>query len=283
LIGGYRVLDAHVHVQPWQHLKPAARAVMEAHPDAAAIVSYQKDPASFERRLDEEGVDAAVLVNYVAPEVMGFPHEVNAWVSSYCAGRARLVPMGSVNPKVTAEPAREVERLVRGLAIRALKVHPSHMLLYPHVEATPGLGPIYEAAQRLRVPVTIHSGTSVFPGAKNRYADPIYVDDVAVEFPDLRILLAHAGRPLWHATAFFLARRHANVFLDLSGIPPRKLLDALPRLAEIDAKCVWGTDWPSPGVRSMRRNVEDFLALPLSDAAKGRILWENGASLFGMT
>jgi predicted TIM-barrel fold metal-dependent hydrolase len=80
-------------------------------------------------------------------------------------------------------------------------------------------------------------------------------------------------------TAVFLARRHKNVHLELSGIPPRKLLEYLPRLEELSGKCVWGTDWPSPGVSSMKANVEDFQALPISPAARERILWENAARL----
>jgi predicted TIM-barrel fold metal-dependent hydrolase len=80
-------------------------------------------------------------------------------------------------------------------------------------------------------------------------------------------------------TAVFLVRRHPNVHLDLSGIPPKKLLEYLPRLEELAPRCLWGTDYPSPGVTSMRGNVEDFLALPLSEAAKQRILWDNAAAL----
>jgi predicted TIM-barrel fold metal-dependent hydrolase len=128
--------------------------------------------------------------------------------------------------------------------------------------------------------VMIHTGTSVFPGARNRFADPMAADDVAVDFPRLSIVLAHAGRPLYMDTAVFLARRHPNVYLDLSGIPPRKLLDYLPRLEEISERCLWGTDFPSPGIASMRRNVDDFLALPLSDDAKRRILFDNAEALF---
>ena len=285
MIHEYRVLDAHVHMQPWGMLKPAVRAVMEqGRQDVGDLLALQESPAAFEAHLAQEGIDAAVLVNYVSPDVMGFPPEVNGWVTNYCRGRGRLVPMGSVHPRVTREVGRETELLVKTLGIRALKVHPAHQLLYPHAYALdqPNQRQLYETAARLRVPVTIHTGTSVFPGAKNRFTDPIFVDDVAVDFPDLKILVAHAGRPLWGDAAFFLARRHPNVYLEISGIPPRRLLDFLPRLAEIDHKVVWGSDWPSPGIRTMRRNVEDFLALPLTDAAKGRILWENGAPLFGL-
>lgn len=143
------------------------------------------------------------------------------------------------------------------------------------------LGEIYRAAEERGRPVMIHTGTSIFPGARNRFADPMAADDVALDFPGLPLILAHAGRPLYMKTAMFLARRHASVHLDLSGIPPAKLLEYLPRLEELSDRCLWGTDYPSPGVASMRRNVQAFLALDLSDDAKRRILFDNAAALLG--
>ena len=80
--------------------------------------------------------------------------------------------------------------------------------------------------------------------------------------------------------AFFVVRRHPNVYLEVSGIPPARLLEYFPRLEEIATKTVWGTDWPSPGVKSMRANVDQFLELPLSAAAKKAILYDNAARLF---
>jgi len=124
----------------------------------------------------------------------------------------------------------------------------------------------------------IHTGTSVFPGARNVHADPLPADDVAVDFPRLTLILAHAGRPLWSHVAFFLARRHPNVLLDLSGIPPRKLLEELPRLPEIADRCLWGSDWPGPGVPGLRRNVEQFLSLPIPEEARRAILGGNAAA-----
>lgn len=289
MIQGHRVLDAHVHLQPWTMLKPPVRATMEqGRTDVQDLLRYQQDRAAFEAHLAEEGIDAAVLVNYVSPDVMGFPPQVNDWIATYARGSARLLPMGSVNPLATPDAATEAARVL-ALGIRALKVHPCHQLLHPngyllgHPDHAPGLRDVYAAAERAGVPVTFHTGTSIFPGARNRFADPLAVDDVAVDFPDLKILLAHCGRPFWMSKSTFLARRHDNVYLELSGIPPKKLLEAMPRLPELEHKCVWGSDWPSPGVRSLRRNVEDFLALPgLTDAAKGRILWETGARIFGL-
>lgn len=259
--------------------KPAVRAMFESgRDDLAELRAFESDPALFEAHLAREGIDAAVLVNYVSPAVMGYTPESNAWVAKYAEGRPNLVPMGSAHPDVTPDVRAEVERIL-ALGVRALKVHAAHQLIYPNDER---LRPLFEVAAARRVPVTIHTGTSVFPGAKNRFTDPIYVDDIAVDHPDVRILLAHAGRPLWYDTAFFLARRHDNVFLELSGIPPKRMLEALPRLGDISHKCVWGSDWPSMGVRSLRANVEAFLKLPLTDRAKGQILWGNGAPLFGL-
>jgi predicted TIM-barrel fold metal-dependent hydrolase len=113
-----------------------------------------------------------------------------------------------------------------------------------------------------------HTGTSVFPGARSKFGDPIYVDDVAVDFPKLKILLAHGGRPLWMHTAFFLVRRHPNVFLDISGIPPKTLMN----LEEIAAKTLFGTDWPGPGVPDIKKNLDDFRELPLTGEVKLQIL-----------
>src|SRR5207237_290224 len=156
----------------------------------------------------------------------------------------------------------EMRRLLDDLRLDAIKIHPPHQELAPDAYrngACPALAFVYEACQERGTPVMFHTGTSVFPGARSRLGEPMLIDDVAVDFPDLRIILAHAGRPLWADQAFFLARRHPNVRLDLSGIPPKKLLLALPRLEEIADKVLWGTDWPSHGVRSMRQNLDDFL------------------------
>lgn len=277
-----RVFDCHIHVQPWELLKPQALDLMRrGRGDLSRVEAALSDPAALLRLLDEEGVERAVLINYVAPEVMGFDERVNDWVVRFASHAPdRLVAAGSLHPRrVTDGRAETLELFERG--IRLLKIHPPHQVFSAaaHRDGDAALAGIYAAAQEARRPVTIHTGTSVFPGARNRFADPMAVDDVAVDFPELTILLAHAGRPLYMETAVFLARRHKNVYLELSGIPPKKLLEYLPRLEELSEKCVWGTDWPSPGVSSMKSNVEDFRALPLSPAARDRILWENPARL----
>jgi hypothetical protein len=81
-------------------------------------------------------------------------------------------------------------------------------------------------------------------------------------------------------TAFFLVRRHPNVFLDISGIPPKALLKYFPRIEEIANKTVFGTDWPGPGVPEIERNLQDFRSLPISEAAKQQILSKTALSIW---
>lgn len=250
--------------------------------DVERLERILASPDELLRLMDEEGIERAALVNYVAPDVIGFDESVNEWVSGYVSGHGdRLVAVGSVHPQRTRDARGETSRLFDELGIRMLKIHPPHQVFAAnaYLEGDEALAAIYRTAQERGRPVMIHTGTSVFPRARNRYADPIAADDVAVDFPRLPIVLAHAGRPLFMETAVFLARRHPNVHLDLSGIPPKKLLEYLPRLEELSGRCLWGTDFPSPGVASMEKNVQDFLALPLSEEAKRRILFDNAAAL----
>jgi hypothetical protein len=279
-----RVFDCHVHVQPWNEMRPDVRARMAAgREDLSQIQEALADPRALLTLMDREGVEKAALINYVAPEVMGFPPSVNAWILRYVRGHEeRLRAVGSVHPRHTTDPGGDTRRLFEE-GIRLLKIHPPHQLYAAnaYLADLPGLAEVYRAAEERGRPVTIHTGTSIFPGARNRFADPMPVDDVAVDFPKLKILLAHAGRPLYMETAVFLVRRHPNVHIDLSGIPPKKLLEYLPRLEELSDRCLWGTDYPSPGVPSMKQNLDEFRALPLSEAAKQRILWDNAERVIG--
>jgi uncharacterized protein len=103
---------------------------------------------------------------------------------------------------------------------------------------------------------------------------------VAVDFPKLKIILAHGGRPLWMQTAFFLLRRHPNVFLDISGIPPKSLLKYFPRLDEVADKTLFGTDWPGPGVPEVKENLEAFRALPINGKIQQQILSKIALSIW---
>jgi predicted TIM-barrel fold metal-dependent hydrolase len=277
------ITDAHIHIQPFHMMPPAVAATFwKGKPDRAELEGYAADPRKLLARMDADGIARAGLINYVSPDLMGFTDEANAWMARYASvDRSRLLAFGSVNPRFTRDVAGETARVIEQGA-RALKVHPPHQLFRANAyqDMLPGLADLYRVAQDAGVPVTIHTGTSVFPGARSRFGDPMDVDDVAIDFPRLTILLAHGGRPLWMDAAFFLVRRHPNLHLEISGIPPAKLLEYFPRLEEIADKTVWGTDWPSPGIRSMRANVDAFMSLPLGDGTKRKVLHENAARIW---
>ncbi|HXY48198.1 MAG TPA: amidohydrolase family protein [Terriglobales bacterium] len=269
------ITDCHIHISPVEMFKAEALELMRAkRANFAQIEELCRSPEAFLLFMDAAGIDRAVLINYVAPEVIGFTAGVNQFVAEYVKqDPRRLIPCGSLHPRHTANILADVEQLLR-LGIRMIKIHPPHQLLYPndYLAGVKELEIIYRAAEANGIPVMFHTGTSVFPGARNKYGDPIYVDDVAVDFPKLKILLAHGGRPLWMDTAFFLVRRHANVYLDISGIPPKTLLQYFPRLEEIAHKTLFGTDWPGPGVPDVKQNLEDFRNLRLKRETTERIL-----------
>jgi len=277
------IIDIHIHIQPLEMFKPhALELIKRGRKDYAQVEHFSKDPRAFLAFLDDCGIERAGLINYVSPEVIGFTNEVNDWIVRYCsADRKRLLAFGSVHPRYVGDAGAEVDRLAK-IGIRGLKVHPSHQLYSPNAYRD-GLGPlaaVYEHAQANGLPVMVHTGTSIFPGARNVHAQPMLADDVGVDYPNLVVILAHGGRPLWMEEAFFLVRRHKNMYMDISGIPPQKLLEYFPRLEEIADKVLFGTDWPGPGVPDVKGNIEKFLAVPVSDTSRRKILYDNAARLF---
>jgi predicted TIM-barrel fold metal-dependent hydrolase len=269
------ITDCHIHIQPVEMFKAAALEVMKkARGHYDDILEYCRSPKALLKYLDSIGVERAVLINYVAPDTMGFTHEVNQWVANYCkADPRRLISCGSVHPRHSLNVEKDIDEIVR-LGIRLIKIHPPHQLLYAndYLNGMKELETVYRAAEANGIPVMVHTGTSIFPAARNRYGDPIYLDDVAVDFPKLRILMAHGGRPIWMKTAFFLLRRHRNVHLDISGIPPKQLLSYFPRLEEIAGKTLFGTDWPSPGIPDILQNLDQFRGLNIPEQTKEQIL-----------
>lgn len=274
-----RVTDVHVHIQPWAQMKPAVMEAMrrgkEKHWDF--LMQLMEEPRLLLDIMDEERIDRLGMVNYVSPRIMGFTPETNEFAVRYAeADRRRLLPYGGIDPLSTANCSKAVEHLLE-LGTRVLKVHPPHMgfAANAYTDGLEGLADVYRLCESRGLPVMIHTGTSIFPGARSKFGNPMEIDDVAIDFPDLQILMAHGGRPLYMAEAFFILRRHKNVWLDLSGIPPKSLLEYFPRIAEVESRLLWGTDWPSPGVASMRTNVDQFLALPLSQQVKRAAVQDN--------
>ena len=268
------VIDFHVHGVPMGDIPPGFADFLKRQTgeDLAQLIARYASPQEFLRLLDNSGVRYAVVLAEVAPVTSGTVS--NDFVRDFCRSSPRLIPFASVNPFMTNQPARELERLVREEGFRGLKLYPTYQYFYPNDAL---VYPLYAKAEELGIPVMWHTGSSVFGGARLKYGDPIYLDDVAVDFPRLTMLLSHGGRPFWYQQAFFLARLHPNVYLDLTGLPPRNLLTYFPELERIPEKLVFGSDWP--GVPNIKKNVEDVQRLPLDEKTKQAILWGNAARI----
>jgi predicted TIM-barrel fold metal-dependent hydrolase len=277
-------IDAHVHVQPWSMMKPEiVNRMRKSRKDLDIIQRVMDSPLDFLKHMDREGVERAALINYVSPDIMGFTEEVNEYISNFCKEDPhRLIAFGSIYTQNKEGQRDRIDQLLGELNLRGIKIHPSHQTVFPndYLNGNQSLEYLYKQCEAKGIPVMFHTGTSIFLGARNRFADPIYVDDVAVDFPRLKIILAHGGRPLWMDTCIFLVRRFPNVFMDISSIPPSKVLEYFPRLEELSEKVLFGTDWPAPMVPGMRENYEMFRKIPLSDVARNRICRENAAKLW---
>lgn len=270
------VLDFHVHVGRREHMTPRFAAYFESvlSPGVVELLDGLT-PKDFLSYLDHESVDYVVLLAEYSPRVTGIVP--NEFVAQFCSGTDRLIQFGSLNLDGPVEPGAQVEHCVKGLGCRGLKLLPSYGHYSPN---DPRLAPAYEVARDLCIPVMFHTGTSLFPGTRVRFAHPLLLDDVAEDFPDLIIVMSHAGRPFWYKEAEWMLHRHPNVYIDLSGIPPKQVPHVLPKLERFPDRFVFGSDWPN--IQSIGAQVRRFMELPLKSGTIQAILWDNAARLLRM-
>jgi predicted TIM-barrel fold metal-dependent hydrolase len=270
------VIDAHVHVNRFDLMRPGARAVIESNPTFPLMERFVADPGAFLAHLDGEDVAAAWLINYCAKDVMGYGWEVNAWAAAYAkADPQRLVAIGGYDPRHDGDGGKAIDAL-HAMGIRGLKVHTVHQHLALDDER---LAPALRRCADLGMPVVVHTGTSRFPGSDNSFAHPAPLSQVCRDHPDLQVVIAHGGRPDHTKAAVDLVQRFPNAWLELSSCPPRRLPDYFGDLEALADRCVWGSDWPGPGVPGMKANVDAFLQLGLSGKANRAILRDNALRL----
>ncbi|HLA98303.1 MAG TPA: amidohydrolase family protein [Anaerolineales bacterium] len=283
------IIDFHFHLSRPEHEHPWVMDWIRSNfpGDVDALVDQVLTPAGIRRYLQASDIDWAVGLAEVSPITTGWAG--NEYVGEFCAAandlpdpsdgpRGLLAPFASLNPFIVNDLAGELLRLVEGYGFRGIKVYPTYHHHYPNDTR---MYPLYAKAQALGLPVLTHTGSSVFKGARIKFGDPLLWDDVANDFPDLTILLAHAGRPFWYEQAFWMARQHPNVYLEISGLPAKKLMEYFPRLEDIALKVVYGSDWP--GNPDLKRNVEAILSLPIAESARQAILFANAARILGVT
>jgi predicted TIM-barrel fold metal-dependent hydrolase len=275
------LVDAHMHVPRLSTVKTAWLQWAEQFGARGWREIFDSDgdpvPARLDALLEEEGVDRALLFCEYSPRATGIQSiEDNLAIRDYNADRFRLV--ANVNPHLHHPVATELERQLQ-LGAVAVKLHPVHGAFSP---ADPDVRPVYHVCAERGIPVIVHSGVSSFPGSRSSCGDPQLLLDVIEDFPTVDFVFAHGGRGWWYETAAFLALAKSNVWLDLSGLPPRKLpvyyadFD-LHRLAR---KWIFGTDWP--GVPGIKANAEALADIGLPDAVLHDVYSGNATRVFAL-
>lgn len=272
-------IDFHVHLGQYTSHKPwVTEWIKQSHPDPDGYEAYidrYSDPGAFEELLTAEGVDYACVLAELSPVTTGVCS--NEQVQAFCRGRKRLIPFCDVNPHLFTDLGSELRRKVEAEGFRGVKLYPTYQHYYLN---DPRIYPLYQAAQDLNIPVLIHTGSSVFKGSRIKYGDPLHLDDVANDFPYLNLVMAHSGRGLWYDRAFFLSKLHPNLYMEVSGLPPSKLMTYFPELARNTDKVIFGSDWP--GAARIKGNMEAIAGLPLPAEGVEKILGGNAARLLNL-
>jgi predicted TIM-barrel fold metal-dependent hydrolase len=282
----YSIIDAHAHIMPWDMMLAEPLALFGyGRSDFDELLAMTSDPARLLEYMDERRIERMALINYVSKDIFGLMEDVNEFSARFASYRPeRFIPFGGIDPPTVKDVAAEMDHLLGDLGLRGIKIHPPHQLFranaYVDQPELAGLATVYEKCIEYDVPVMVHTGTSIFPGARNKYGNPLDLDDVVVDFPELKLIIAHGGRPLWMDEALFVLRRSSNAILDISGIPPNKLLEYFPWLERMADRAIFGSDWPGPMVTDVAQNIQDFYALPLSEEIKRKILFDNAQRIF---
>ncbi len=248
---------------PWQH--PPTIAETAAHYRAQNI--------------------AAVIFPVDAERETGYRRYSNDEVAEQVAENADvLIQFASIDPWKGRMGVREARRLVRDYGVKGFKFHPTMQGFYPNDRMA---YPLYEAIQDEGAIALFHTGQtgvgSGMPGGNGmrlKYSNPMYIDDVAVDFPDLRIILAHPSFP-WQEEALSVATHKPNVYIDLSGWSPKYFPPILVRYANslLKKKVLFGSDWP---MISPEKWLAAFEGIDIKEEVRPDILKNNAARLLGL-
>ena len=195
-----------------------------------------------------------------------------------------VIPFASVDPTRGPAAVREAERLIAGGGVRGFKLHPQIQAFFAN---DPAIYPFYEVIEAAKLPIIVHTGHSGMGtgmraggGIRLKYGNPMLLDDVAVDFPDMPIILAHPSFP-WQDEALSVCLHKPQVYIDLSGWSPKYFPANLIQYAntQLKHKVLFGSDYP---VLTPDRWLRDFAALPIKDEVRPLILKENAVRLFGL-
>ncbi|WP_306360243.1 amidohydrolase family protein [Nocardia sp. CC227C] len=272
-------IDVHTHIHADHHgnlaldreLLEAAESYFRGTDTARPTVD---DLAAHYRALNM----AAVVFSVDAEATTGHPALSNEAIATAAAAHPDvLIPFGSIDPARGAAGVRAARRLVTDHGVRGFKFHPSLQGFEPNDRR---VYPLYEELRSLGVPALFHTGQTGIGaglpggrGIKLRYSDPMLLDDVAADFPELTVIMAHPSVP-WQDAAISIATHKANVFIDLSGWSPKYFPPQLVRAANgpLADKVLFGSDYP---VITPQRWIRDFEQLEIEPHIRPKIMKDN--------
>ncbi len=253
------VIDAHMHIGKEELL-------------SADIVDFMKSKGSWKNienkisvegilaALDKADIDKGVIfpLTFMPPD--GQWQKMNDLTASYVEAHPdRFIGYGIINPLEIDASVKELERCFDTLEFYGIKLHPSMQEFYPHEE---NLYPIYELCQEKGKVVLFHTGASV-ASHSDKYSHPILLDEIAVRFPALKMIIAHAGRP-YYQDAALLVRKHKNVYIDICANLGRtggtylleQVLTWMKVYADGIKRALFATDYPVFDPRSALQDLQ---------------------------
>ena len=271
-------IDVHVHLEHTGDATAADAAAKQyfgagAQADWTALADYYRS-----RKM-------ACVVFTVDERITGRPQVSNDAVAEFAAKNADIaIPFASLDPNRGADAVREAKRLVSEGLVRGLKLHPPLQQFFPNDRIA---YPLYEVFAEARLPVLFHTGHSGIGtgmrgggGIRLKYGHPMPIDDVAVDFPDLPIIMAHPSFP-WQDEAISVCLHKAQVYIDLSGWSPKYFSPTLIQYANtlLKTKVLFGSDYP---LLTPDRWMADFAKLEIRDEIRPKVLKANARKLLGI-
>jgi predicted TIM-barrel fold metal-dependent hydrolase len=195
-----------------------------------------------------------------------------------------MIAFASIDPHKSKLGAIEARRLIKDYGVKGFKFHPPMQNFHPY---DPTAWPIYEVIAEHKLPAIFHTGHSGMGtgmkgggGVRLKYGQPILIDDVAVDFPDMKIILAHPSWP-WTDESLSMALHKENVFIDLSGWSPRYFPKQIVQYAntQLSRKMMFGSDFP---LITPEKWIEAAKEAGFREEIMPLILKENAAKLLGL-
>lgn len=277
-------IDSHVHLADER-----ARAARPARASQLAQYLGREDkavPVADMAEMFRSRSMMAVIMNSADSVTTGWDPLPNDYIAEVVSQHPDVfLGFGAVEPQLGELARREMRRCKEELGLVGVgELNPARQHFYPNNR---DYYPLWETAAELDMPVLFHggyaaagSGTPGGQGVKLKYARPIYLDDVAADLPELKIICAHPSWP-WESEALALALHKSNVYIDLSGWAPKYMSPEVRQYvnSRIPDKALYGSDWP---VLSPDRWIREFDAHEFKSAVRQKVLLGNAMELFGL-